>query len=319
MTTQLPFMKWAFPVLLLIVLIEALYLMRVRRQSYAWRQSLSSIAIAVGHKLTGLASAALLVGAYGWVWQHRLFTIDVRHWQGIAMLFVGVEFCYYWHHRISHQSRWFWATHSVHHSPQQLNLSGAYRLGWTGTISSVGLFYVPLMLLGFPPIAVFTMLGLNLLYQFWLHTELVPPLGWLEKIINTPSNHRVHHAVNPRYLDTNFGGVVMVFDHLFGSYQAERADDPCRYGLVHQIDSANPLVVLFHEWRAIGRDLRNSRSLSQLVGYLFGPPGWNPAGSGSTSRVLKSAITLPVGASASAGRAVRSTDAAARPAAARSP
>jgi sterol desaturase/sphingolipid hydroxylase (fatty acid hydroxylase superfamily) len=132
--------------------------------------------------------------------------------------------------------------------------------------------------LGFPPKAVFAALALNLLYQFWLHTEWVPKLGWLEYVLNTPSHHRVHHAANADYIDRNYGGVLIVFDRLFGTFAAERDDLPCRYGLVTPLVSHNPIRIAFHDWLKMTSDLRGARSGREAIGYLFGPPAWRPDG-----------------------------------------
>ena len=278
---------YVFPILIGIALMEALLIILIQRKSYPWRESLASIGVALGQRFAGLATAGLVSGLFGFVWQFRLWTVDLHNGWNIVLLFLGVECCYYWQHRTMHECRWFWASHAVHHSPQHINLSGAYRLGWTGSITGATLFYVPLILLGFAPQAISLTLVLNLLYQFWLHTELVPRLGWLDLVFNTPSNHRAHHATNPQYLDTNYGGVTMIFDHLFGTYVAEKKEDPCTYGLVHQITSYNPLVIVFNEWRSILRDLRHSHSLQDVIGYLFKSPGWTPDGNGLTSARIK--------------------------------
>lgn len=283
---------YIFPVLIMIALLEALFIILVQRKTYPWRESLTSVGVALGQRFTGLATAGLVAGMFDFVWRFRIWTMDVQQWWGLLLLFLGVECCYYWQHRVMHECRWFWASHAVHHSPQHLNLSGAYRLGWTGSITGASLFYVPLILLGFSPTAIALTLVFNLLYQFWLHTELIPSLAWFDWILNTPSNHRAHHAINPRYLDTNYGGVTMIFDHLFGTYVAESADDPCSYGLVHQIDSYNPFTVVFNEWIQIARDIKHSRSLREVVGYLFSAPGWSPNGDGLTSRRIKAMAKL---------------------------
>jgi hypothetical protein len=135
---------------------------------------------------------------------------------------------------------------------------------------------VPLVWLGFDPVPVLIANTLNLLYQFWLHTEWVPKLGWLEYVLNTPSHHRVHHAANPEYLDRNYGGVFIIFDRIFGTFVAERDDLPCRYGLVKPLRSNNPVVIGFHEWIALASDLRRARSWRDRWSHLFGPPGWRP-------------------------------------------
>jgi hypothetical protein len=149
------------------------------------------------------------------------------------------------------------------------------------------LFFVPLVWLGFDVRTVLSVLTLNLLYQFWIHATWIPKLGWLELVLNTPSAHRVHHASNPEYLDANYGGVLIVFDRLFGTYVAERADLPCRYGLVHPLTSYNPLRVEFAQWLSLGRDLLHARSLRALLGHLLMPPGWSPDGEGETTAELR--------------------------------
>ncbi len=172
---------------------------------------------------------------------------------------------------------WFWATHAVHHSPNQLNLSAAYRLGWTGKLTGTTLFFTPLVWLGFRPELVLLTLTLNLLYQFWIHATWIPRLGWLEYVLNTPSAHRVHHASNLDYLDANYGGVLIVFDRLFGTYAAERDDEPCRYGLVKPVSTHNLLRIEFEVWIGLVRNLRSARSVGEALGFLFRPTGLAPA------------------------------------------
>ena len=192
------------------------------------------------------------------------------------------------------------ATTSVHHSPNQLNLSAAYRIGIFGRLTGTPLFFVPLVWLGFPPKVVFEVLSLNLLYQFWIHATWIPRLGWLEGVLNTPSAHRVHHAANLDYLDANYGGVLIVFDRLFGTYLAERDDLPCRYGLVTPLLSHNPLRVEFHQWLALARDLAAARSLRALFGALLMPPGWKAEGPGETTEDLRRRAAQPAHPSATA-------------------
>jgi len=222
---------WFLPIAVAAILIEALLYRRRLGKSYPWKDSGLSLLVAAGHNLSQLAGRALLGGVYAYAWNHRLFTVPLHGALGWAGLFLGVEFLYYWEHRLSHRVRWLWATHAVHHSPQELTLAAALRLGWTGPFSGGGLLYLPLVLLGLHPLAIFAALGLSLVYQFWLHTRMVPRLPGFDRIFNSPSNHRVHHACNPEYLDKNFGGVLMVFDRVFGTYAAER-EIPCRYGLL---------------------------------------------------------------------------------------
>jgi len=227
-----------------------------------------------------------------WVYQHRLWTLPMDHWTGWVACFLGQEFCYYWYHRAAHRVRWFWCTHAIHHSPNDLNLSAAYRFGWTGRLTGTLAFFALAPLLGMPPRIVLMLLSLNLLYQFWIHATWIPRLGPLEWVLNTPSAHRVHHASNLEYLDGNYGGVLIMFDRLFGTYIPERKDVPCRYGLVHPMRTYNLLVIEFAHWRGLWQDLKTARSASEVLGYLFRPPGWRPDGNGDTTEDLRRRAAL---------------------------
>jgi sterol desaturase/sphingolipid hydroxylase (fatty acid hydroxylase superfamily) len=207
------------------------------------------------------------------VWSHRLFTIPLGTGWGLLLLFFGEELAYYWMHRCSHEVRWLWASHVVHHSPEQIHLASAYRLNFTELLSGGWLYYFPLYLLGLNPLAVTGMLGINLLYQFWLHTDLVGRLGPLETVFNTPSHHRVHHASNPEYLDRNYGGILIIYDRLFGTFAQEQPDTRIVYGLVHPIGSLNPFRLTLQEWGAMARDVMRARSLREALRQLFGRPG----------------------------------------------
>ena len=281
-------------------LIEAGVLWRLRGQ-YDWREAGASLAVAMGRELMNIVPLAIALPGSFWLYEHRVWTAPLGTVWGWVLLFFGVEFFYYWFHRGAHRIRWFWATHSVHHSSNNLNFSSAYRLGWTGRISGMLLFFVPLAWLGFEPRAIAAAFAINLLYQFWIHADWIPKLGPLEGILNTPSAHRVHHAANLEYLDANYGGILMVFDRLFGTYVPERAAAPPRYGLVVPLRSYNPLRIAFFLWIDMFRDLRRARSLREVAGYLFGPPGWAPDGNGLTTADLRrravsglSAPNLPV-------------------------
>ena len=281
------FLLYAFPILLALALIEALVYKRLTQRQFAWKESAASLGVAVGYRISVVLSALLTGGVFIWFETVRPWRIEMNRWYHWFALFWGLEFCYYWFHRASHEIRWFWATHAVHHSPEHMNFSAAYRLGWTGYFTGVPLFFAPLILIGYHPTYVFGMLGLNLLYQFWLHTELIPRLPVLELVLNSPSLHRVHHATNPKYLDTNYGGVLIIFDRMFGTYVAEDAHEPCRYGLVTQVGSNNPFKIAFHEWIKVFKDLRTAKSLRDVVGFLFARPGWRPDGKGLTTKNLR--------------------------------
>ncbi|MGF6757141.1 sterol desaturase family protein [Paraburkholderia sp. GAS42] len=285
--------KIAFYVTLFIVavsLIEAWVLTRKNRNTatpFDWYEVWISLADLVGRKLVALLPLSLATPVFAFAWDHRLFTVTINSALMVLLLFIGQEFCYYWYHRASHRIRFFWATHAVHHSPNQLTLSSAYRLGLTGKLTGSAIFFTPLVWLGVRPEVVLATLMFNLLYQFWLHNTWTPKLGWLEYVFNTPSAHRVHHASNVDYLDANYGGVLIVFDRLFGTYVEERADEPCRYGLVTPTRSRNPLVVEFEHWVSLARDIASSGNVWTAISYVILPPGWRPDGSGESTENLR--------------------------------
>jgi sterol desaturase/sphingolipid hydroxylase (fatty acid hydroxylase superfamily) len=231
--------------------------------------------------------ATFIITLADWVWAHRIATVPLNGVAAFAALFIGQEFCYYWYHRAGHRVRWFWLSHGVHHSTNSMNLSAAYRLSWTAGYTGVVLFFMPLVWLGFPVKVVLSCLALNLFYQFWLHTTWIPKLGWFEKIFNTPSAHRVHHASNIDYLDGNYGGVLVIFDRLFGTYIPERADIAIRYGWVEPIHTRNVFKLQATPWINLYKDLRAARSVREVLGLLCMPPGWRADGLGSTTEQLR--------------------------------
>ncbi|NIE65792.1 sterol desaturase family protein [Burkholderia sp. Ax-1719] len=286
--------KLAYYVTLFIVaasLIEAAWLTFKQRRAgenpFDWYEVWLSIADLAGRKLLAFLPISLAAPIFHFAWEHRLFTLSIDNLTLAFFVFIGQEFCYYWYHRASHRMRFFWATHAVHHSPNQLTLSSAYRLGWTGKIAGPAFFFAPLVWLGVRPEIVLAVLSFNLLYQFWLHNTWIPKLGWLEYVFNTPSAHRVHHASNLDYLDANYGGVLVVFDRLFGTYVAERADEPCRYGLVTPTRSHNPLVVEFEHWVSLARDIAAAPNVWTAVRHVILPPGWTADGKGDTTEDLR--------------------------------
>jgi sterol desaturase/sphingolipid hydroxylase (fatty acid hydroxylase superfamily) len=269
-------------------LLEALRLQRTRAEGYDWKSWACSIADFIGRRAFAVIPYALAAPWLAWAWDHRLFTQSLGNPWSVLLLFVGLEFCYYWYHRSGHTVRWFWMAHSVHHSPNQLNLAAAYRLGWFGRFTGTSLFFTPLVLLGFTPSVVLSALFLNLTYQFWLHADWIPRLGWIEYVLNTPSSHRVHHARNPDYLDANYGGVLIVFDRLFGTYIAERQDLAFDYGTVTPVASSrNPFVLNVMPWVGLLKDVASARSPYEAWMYLFAAPGWRPDGSGLTTAEIR--------------------------------
>jgi len=244
-----PYRGWVLAFVLVLVLAEMIWSWRRHRHVYHTRETFTNLGILLGFQLSKalLAGYALtILGAFAAL---RPWALPERA-PVFLLTFLAVDFTYYWGHRLSHQVRFLWAFHEVHHSSPWLNLTTAYRLNWlTGLVSPF--FNAPLVLLGLPLDYIIISYALNLGYQFLCHTEAVGRLGPLEYVFDTPSNHRVHHGSNPEYIDRNFGGVLMIWDHLFGTYQAEHARP--RYGLPEGFVSHNPFVLIFHGFRGLWR------------------------------------------------------------------
>lgn len=249
---------------------EVLFRLRLGR-GYDRRTALTSLALVLDGIPFAAFNGVIIAAIYSWIWSLAPLRFPLDDWRTWAVGFLLVEFAYYWFHRTSHQVRWFWASHSVHHSAEQLTLLSSFRLGWTSLISAGWLFYAPLVLAGFDPRLILGLLVFNLRFQTFLHTELIGCLGPLEWVFNTPSHHRLHHACNAAYIDRNYGGVLIVFDRMFGTLAVERQDEVVRYGLAHREATSNPLKIVVREWLFMARDLLASRGRN--VGrVLFGPP-----------------------------------------------
>jgi sterol desaturase/sphingolipid hydroxylase (fatty acid hydroxylase superfamily) len=269
---QYEFIYLLYPVFIIAIAIE-LFASRSRSsQVYYWRESLTSLGIFTIHHLTQILFMSVPTGMLFFTWQYRLWTIPLDRWWSIPLLFISIEFCYYWYHRSAHKIRWFWANHAVHHSSTHFNVSAAYRLGWMGLLSGNIIFFMPLSWLGFHPISIAIGLAFSLVYQLWIHTELIPKLGILEWILNTPSHHRVHHASNPEYIDCNYGGVLIIFDRLFGTFAEEKSDRSIVYGLTHQLNSQNPFKIALNEWYKIFRDLSIAKTWRDRLRIVLGSP-----------------------------------------------
>lgn len=274
----------AIPAFIISIIIEMFAIKSGARGDYDWRDTATSLVMGFGNTFAAVIFGAAVVGLGVWIHQFRLFDIPVTWWS-LVLCFIGDDFFYYWFHRTAHRVRWFWASHVIHHSSQHYNLSTALRQTWTGQFSLSFIFRLPLFLAGFDPKLILFCAGLNLVYQFFIHTEVVRRLPWgLELWLNTPSHHRVHHGTNARYLDRNYAGVFIVWDRMFGTFEAERDDEPPRYGIIKNLATFNPLWVAFHEWVGIGRDLVKARDWRTRWLAVAGPPG---AISGDTADVIR--------------------------------
>lgn len=281
---------YAVPAFILLLIAEMIVSLRRDKSRYETRDTLTSLLLGTGSQVAGAAVGAAVVGMAVWVYQFHLFDIGIalkQWWWAWILCFVLDDLAYYAFHRSAHRVRWFWASHVIHHSSQHYNLSTALRQTWTGFFSLAFLFRLPLFLIGFPPAMVFFCGGLNLIYQFWIHTEAIGRMPrWFEAVMNTPSHHRVHHGVNPRYLDANYAGVFIVWDRMFGSFVPERDDDPVRYGIVKQLGSFNLLWAAVHEWVGIAKDVWSAPWRHKLS-YIWREPGWSHDGSRMTSAMIK--------------------------------
>lgn len=247
--------------------------------SYTWPDTLSNICLAALYQASDLLAALVTIHVYEALYAWRLFEIPFNGWT-LLLLFILQDFAYYWFHRAHHRIRWFWASHVVHHSSERLNFSTAMRQSITYPITGMWLFWLPLAWIGFPTEAVLFVVAVNLAYQFFIHSQTVPKLGWLEWIFNTPSHHRAHHGRNARYIDRNYGGILIIWDRLLGTFVAEDEKEPVEYGIVNQVYSHNPLYLNFHEWQSMLRDaMQKGLTLRQRLRAIFGPPEGSAAGS----------------------------------------
>jgi sterol desaturase/sphingolipid hydroxylase (fatty acid hydroxylase superfamily) len=277
----------AIPLFFAAIALEGVVARRQGRDAFEWRDSLASLGTGLGSIFVGAAWKGALFASYFALYQWTPLRLGDGPWVWIAAL-AADDFAYYWFHRVHHEVRFFWAAHVTHHSSRRYNLTTALRQSWTPMTGI--LFYAPLPLLGFDPVMLATVHSINLLYQFWIHTETIDRLGPLEAVLNTPSHHRVHHATNPQYLDRNHGGILIVWDRLFGTFEPE-VEAPV-YGLTKNIASFNPVRIAFHEWLAVLRDALRPAPLSVRLARVFGPPGWRqPAATPVVSGPVEGAAT----------------------------
>lgn len=281
LSPQIIFLMLSIPIFLFFLSWEFLYL-RNRSQQYpsarfTWADTISNGMLALLHEgSSAICTSLFILGVYAVFYDIRLFDITASVGSFIVLFFLQ-DLCYYIFHRCSHRIRWMWASHVVHHSSERMNLSTAFRQSFTYPISGMWVFWVPLVWIGFPPEQVVSIVFFSLLYQFFLHTQVVPKLGILEWVFNTPSHHRVHHAKNPEYIDLNFGGVLIIWDRLFGTFVEEDEKNPCQFGIIRQVRSHNPIYLTLHEWRDMFTDvISGDKTLWQRLKHLWGSPEWQP-------------------------------------------
>ena len=295
----------AFPVFVLTMLIEAAWAKRAQAagaavRGYRMSDTATSLSLGVINVLVSAAAKLVLFGVSAWLYEARVVDLPAAI-QGAGLGAVGVwvalwwleDLCYYANHRAHHEVRVLWAAHVNHHSSTFYNLSTALRQSWSTPFTGF-IFWAPLPLLGFEPAMILTQQAISLLYQYWLHTEAIVRMpAWFEAVFNTPSHHRAHHGRNPLYLDRNHGGILIVWDRLFGTFEPE--GEPVDYGLTRNLDTDALVTAATHEWAAWIADLRSARSLREVVGFTFGPPGWRPETLEHTAAAVRAAARRALG------------------------
>jgi sterol desaturase/sphingolipid hydroxylase (fatty acid hydroxylase superfamily) len=251
-------------IMLLAGVVELAWRLRTDR-GYDRIDAWASVRLAVGHVVFAALNAVLIGLIFAQVSRVAPLHWSTSDWRTWAVGFFLVEFAYYWFHRLSHSIRWMWATHIVHHSTEELTLLSSLRLGWTNVLSGGWIIYVPLVLAGFDLSLVLTILAIDLQFQFFLHTDAPIGLGPLEWVLNTPAHHRVHHAVDEPFLDKNYGGMLIIFDRMFGTFAEARPGEKLRYGLVHPLRSKSTLGLAFGGWRQLFADMRRAPTIGSAL------------------------------------------------------
>ncbi|KTD01380.1 sterol desaturase family protein [Fluoribacter gormanii] len=263
---------FAAPIFLILIGIEWSIAYYKKSGLYQFNDSINNLSTGILEEIAALPVRSLIVFGYYYLYEHfALFNINSHHIISWIMLWFGVDFCYYWYHRSSHRCNFLWIGHSVHHQSENYNLSVALRQGYFQTLTS-WIFYLPLALLGFPTWMFVLVASSNTIYQFWIHTQSIKRMGWFEKIFNTPSHHRVHHGINPQYIDKNFAGSLIIWDKLFGTFEPENT--AVEYGVTEPLDSWNPFyanVKVIKDILYYGKNLKNKLNIIQA---FFMPPEW---------------------------------------------
>ena len=284
---------FAIPIFLLSMLVEWYIGKKENPELYHTKDLLVSISMGIFSGIVEFFPKVLAFLAFFYLHEISPFknTID-RQWWAWMLLFFFDDFAYYWFHRLNHEVRLFWAGHVPHHSSIKYNYGTALRQGVGERIHKF-IFWLWIPLLGFDALMIFMMMGLNLVYQFFVHTDLVYKLpAWFERIFNTPSHHRVHHASNTQYLDRNHAGVLIIWDKLFGTFSEETEKEKPVYGLTSNIETYNPLQVATHEYAAILKDVLRAKSWKDKLKYIFYSPGWSHDGKDLRAKTLRKGFLL---------------------------
>jgi len=260
---------WAAPVMFFFVLLEWFISYLQNRNLYDKRETWGSIFVGVGNVIIGTALKIGLLYIIVWVYNLLPWRMQFTWWSFIPC-YILFDLCSYWAHRISHQQRFWWATHVVHHSSENYNLTVSFRLSWVQHLKLI--FFLPVALAGFHPVIFFIVNQIAVLFQFWVHTEYIRKMpAWVEYVFATPSNHRVHHGSQEKYINKNYGATFIFWDRLFGTYQRE--EEQVVYGITHPLEQKwNPIYINFHEYKDIWNDLKSAKGIRKKMFYLFGDP-----------------------------------------------
>ncbi len=265
-----PVILYATPVMILLVVLEYVLRIREMREDYDHKDALAAAGVGIGNLISSALFKALLFGII--LYFYNLVPWYIPHtWWAYILCLVAIDFFRYWAHRVAHEQRFWWATHVTHHSSEQYNFTVSFRLSWVQHIKVI--FFIPVALMGFDPFVFFICNQLEVLYQFWLHTELIGKLPRpIEFLFTTPSHHRVHHGKDAKYLDKNYGSTLIIWDRIFGTFQPE--EEKPNYGILKPpVKAYNPVHLVFHEWTDIFRDMARYRSPRAWKRILFGSPG----------------------------------------------
>ncbi|SDL69927.1 Sterol desaturase/sphingolipid hydroxylase, fatty acid hydroxylase superfamily [Daejeonella rubra] len=274
---KVDYIALSIPVFFILIAVELVYAFYKKLNYYRLNDSLANLSQGIGSQLVGIFLKTITFFGYIFIYEHwRFYSFPNTIWTWL-FLFIGVDFFYYWFHRLSHQVNALWAAHIVHHQSEEYNLTVALRQSWFQS-GFAWVFYLPLAFVGFEPVMFLTVSAFNTLYQFWIHTRAIGDMGPLEWFLNTPSHHRVHHGSNPKYIDKNHAGTLIIWDRLFGTFQKE--EEEVVYGITTPLASWNPVWANFHYWIELFNTSRKANGIKEKVYVFTKSPGWFPENMG---------------------------------------
>jgi len=290
---------YALPFFITLIIVEITLSVKHDKHIFYWNDLFASASMGAGAAILATFTKAVSIGAFFFLFEiFKPLRVSLLGYESLGWAWYVWISCqllddhnYYWYHRLSHTVRIFWAAHVVHHSSEYFNLGSGIRNGWF-TLFYKPMFWLWMPIVGFEPIMIATCLGIQAIYQFHLHTKSIPSLGFLEKFMNTPRQHQVHHSCNLEYLDKNHGGFLNLFDRLYGTYLDLNDQVKPKFGVLKPPKSFNPLVIVSHEFNNIWRDVKKASSWKERFMYIFGPPGWSPNGETLTARQIQQQLAM---------------------------